>query len=115
MKTLLLRYLMVCSQDRIDHGTLIRWTKGFGSPNTEGHNVVEMFGRSLTKYVSYFVSCKELWWFDVLILVGCARQNRCLDLRYNRHIDRFSLRQSRHKDCVYFWNGMQRRLHGKRR
>lgn len=39
-----------CSQDKIDHGVLIRWTKGFGAPNTEGHDVVEMFKRSLEKY-----------------------------------------------------------------
>ncbi|EJF58279.1 hexokinase-domain-containing protein [Dichomitus squalens] len=39
-----------CSQDRIDHGVLIRWTKGFGAPNTEGHDVVQMFRKSLTKH-----------------------------------------------------------------
>ncbi|KAF8624659.1 hypothetical protein AX17_006990 [Amanita inopinata Kibby_2008] len=39
-----------CSQSRIDHGVLIRWTKGFGASNTEGHNVAEMFGKSLAKY-----------------------------------------------------------------
>ena len=38
-------------QDRIDHGVLIRWTKGFGAPNTEGHDVVEMFRKSLAKHV----------------------------------------------------------------
>jgi hexokinase len=38
-------------QDRIDHGVLIRWTKGFGAPNVEGHDVVEMFERSLRKFV----------------------------------------------------------------
>ncbi|CCM01376.1 uncharacterized protein FIBRA_03426 [Fibroporia radiculosa] len=39
-----------CSQDRIDHGELIRWTKGFGAPNTEGHDVVAMFRKSLSKH-----------------------------------------------------------------
>ncbi|KAF9224913.1 hexokinase [Gyrodon lividus] len=39
-----------CSQDRIDHGELIRWTKGFGAPNTEGRDVAEMFKQSLAKY-----------------------------------------------------------------
>ncbi|KAK7682796.1 hypothetical protein QCA50_014180 [Cerrena zonata] len=39
-----------CSQDKIDHGVLIRWTKGFGSPNTEGHDVAEMFRKSLAKF-----------------------------------------------------------------
>jgi hexokinase len=38
-----------CLQDRIDHGKLIRWTKGFGAPNTEGHDVAEMFRKSLEK------------------------------------------------------------------
>jgi len=39
-----------CSQERIDHGELIRWTKGFGAPNTEGRDVAEMFRQSLTKH-----------------------------------------------------------------
>ncbi|KAI0365390.1 hexokinase [Pilatotrama ljubarskyi] len=39
-----------CAQDRIDHGVLIRWTKGFGAPNTEGRDVVEMFRNSLAKH-----------------------------------------------------------------
>lgn len=38
-----------CSQDRIDHGVLIRWTKGFGAPNVEGHDVVKLFQQSLDK------------------------------------------------------------------
>jgi len=40
------------SQDRIDQGTLIRWTKGFGAANTEGQDVAEMFRESLRKKVS---------------------------------------------------------------
>lgn len=39
------------SQARIDHGELLRWTKGFGNPNTEGKDVAEMFTNSLKKYV----------------------------------------------------------------
>jgi hexokinase len=39
-----------CSQERIDHGELIRWTKGFGAGNTEGRDVAEMFKKSLEKY-----------------------------------------------------------------
>ncbi|EIW79630.1 hexokinase [Coniophora puteana RWD-64-598 SS2] len=39
-----------CSQERIDHGELIRWTKGFGAPNTEGRDVAEMFKKSLAKF-----------------------------------------------------------------
>ncbi|KAH7883041.1 hexokinase [Phlebopus sp. FC_14] len=39
-----------CTQERIDHGELIRWTKGFGAPNTEGRDVAQMFKQSLEKY-----------------------------------------------------------------
>ncbi|KAF8177674.1 hexokinase [Pholiota molesta] len=39
-----------CSQERIDHGELIRWTKGFGAANTEGRDVAEMFRHSIEKY-----------------------------------------------------------------
>ncbi|KAI6132871.1 hexokinase [Pisolithus thermaeus] len=39
-----------CTQERIDHGELIRWTKGFGAPNTEGRDVAGMFKKSLGKY-----------------------------------------------------------------
>ncbi|KAG6887300.1 hypothetical protein C0995_016304 [Termitomyces sp. Mi166 len=39
-----------CTQEKIDHGVLIRWTKGFGAPNTEGRDVAEMFRKSLAKY-----------------------------------------------------------------
>lgn len=36
-----------CSQERIDHGALIRWTKGFGASNTEGHDVAAMLRKSI--------------------------------------------------------------------
>jgi hexokinase len=39
-----------CSQERIDHGKLIRWTKGFGNPNVEGHDVAAMFRAALLKH-----------------------------------------------------------------
>lgn len=39
-------------QERIDHGVLIRWTKGFGATNTEGEDVAAMFRKSLQKYVN---------------------------------------------------------------
>ncbi|KAG5644484.1 hypothetical protein DXG03_008311 [Asterophora parasitica] len=39
-----------CFQTKIDHGELIRWTKGFGATNTEGRDVAEMFRKSLDKY-----------------------------------------------------------------
>lgn len=39
-----------CMQKRIDHGELIRWTKGFGNPNVEGHDVGEMFAQALKKF-----------------------------------------------------------------
>jgi hexokinase len=41
--------LLALSQDRIDQATLIRWTKGWGSTNVEGHDVAEMFRRALAK------------------------------------------------------------------
>nr|XP_018264311.1 hexokinase [Kwoniella dejecticola CBS 10117]OBR86469.1 hexokinase [Kwoniella dejecticola CBS 10117] len=39
-----------CSQDKIDHGVLIRWTKGFGAPNIEGRDVAAMFMDSLKRF-----------------------------------------------------------------
>ncbi|PPQ92010.1 hypothetical protein CVT25_004867 [Psilocybe cyanescens] len=39
-----------CTQDRIDQGILIRWTKGFGATDTEGQDVAAMFRNSLEKY-----------------------------------------------------------------
>ncbi|KAL1760467.1 hypothetical protein FB107DRAFT_203060 [Schizophyllum commune] len=39
-----------CIQERIDHGVLVRWTKGFGAANTEGNDVAAMFKESLKKY-----------------------------------------------------------------
>jgi hypothetical protein len=41
-----------CSQERIDHGVLLRWTKGFGAANVEGHDVVEILSKALEKHVS---------------------------------------------------------------
>ncbi|KAK0531738.1 hexokinase [Tilletia horrida] len=37
-------------QEKIDHGRLVRWTKGFGNPNTEGKDVAAMFRKALEKY-----------------------------------------------------------------
>ncbi|KAG0152504.1 hypothetical protein CROQUDRAFT_649931 [Cronartium quercuum f. sp. fusiforme G11] len=39
-----------CIQKRIDHGELLRWTKGFGNPNVEGHDVGEIFARALKRH-----------------------------------------------------------------
>ncbi|ORY55751.1 hexokinase [Leucosporidium creatinivorum] len=39
-----------CVQEAIDHGVLLRWTKGFGAPNIEGHDVAAMFKKSLAKF-----------------------------------------------------------------
>lgn len=51
--TYIVRHLLfICySQERIDHGELIRWTKGFGAPNTEGKDVAAMFRQSMEKLV----------------------------------------------------------------
>ncbi|THH04848.1 hypothetical protein EW145_g5224 [Phellinidium pouzarii] len=38
-----------CDQERIDHGKLIRWTKGFGALRTEGRDVADMFRKSIEK------------------------------------------------------------------
>jgi len=38
-----------CLQDKIDQGTLLRWTKGFGAAGVEGEDVVAMFRKSLDK------------------------------------------------------------------
>lgn len=40
---------ILSSQERIDEATLIRWTKGFGAPNIEGHDVAAMFRKALAK------------------------------------------------------------------
>lgn len=45
-----LQFSYPCSQERIDHGELIRWTKGFGAPGVEGQDVAKMFEKSLKKY-----------------------------------------------------------------
>lgn len=39
-----------CLQERIDHGILIRWTKGFGAPNVEGQDVGELFRSALERH-----------------------------------------------------------------
>ena len=48
------------SQTKIDHGVLIRWTKGFGALNTEGFDVAEMFRESLAKYVILLSALQSL-------------------------------------------------------
>lgn len=37
-------------QKAIDHGELVRWTKGFGNPNTEGHDCAAMLRESLKRH-----------------------------------------------------------------
>lgn len=46
-------------QDAIDHGILIRWTKGFGAGKVEGHDVAAMFRQSLKKHVSYLLYARS--------------------------------------------------------
>lgn len=43
-------------QERIDHGVLIRWTKGFGAPGAEGKDCAAMFKQGLEKFVRVFSS-----------------------------------------------------------
>ena len=38
-----------CHQESIDHGVLVRWTKGFGTSGVEGNDVAQMFKNSLQK------------------------------------------------------------------
>ena len=38
-----------CHQESIDHGVLVRWTKGFGTSGVEGNDVAQMFKDSLQK------------------------------------------------------------------
>jgi hexokinase len=44
--------LGVCSQERIDHGVLTQWTKGFGASGVEGEDAAALFRKSLKKFVS---------------------------------------------------------------
>ncbi|PKI83102.1 hexokinase [Malassezia vespertilionis] len=37
-------------QEKIDHGKLVRWTKGFDNPNTEGKDCAEMLRASLKRF-----------------------------------------------------------------
>ncbi|GAA5949787.1 hypothetical protein JCM10213_006890 [Rhodosporidiobolus nylandii] len=39
-----------CLQERIDHGILVRWTKGFGAPGVEGEDCAAMFKKGLEKF-----------------------------------------------------------------
>jgi hexokinase len=39
-----------CLQEKIDHGILIRWTKGFGAPGVEGHDVGSLFRKALENH-----------------------------------------------------------------
>lgn len=36
-------------QNKIDHGVLTHWTKGFGNPNTEGHDCADLLRQSLKR------------------------------------------------------------------
>jgi len=53
--------LTASRQERIDHGVLIRWTKGFGVKDTEGKDAAAMFRAALDKYVSVKVheTCRK--------------------------------------------------------
>jgi hexokinase len=38
-----------CHQKSIDHGVLVRWTKGFGTSDVEGNDVAQLFRNSMQK------------------------------------------------------------------
>jgi len=65
--------LLVCfnsctfRQDRIDHAQLISWAVGFDNPNTEGHDVAEMFRRSLAKYVGIDLNALSIKYADHIV------------------------------------------------
>ncbi len=78
------------SQEKIDHGVLIRWTKGFGAGATEGRDVAAMFRQSLEKYVR------------VSSLASSHSQSHLavhnLEIAY--HLDGFNQRHNGDSDCL---------------
>ena len=64
------------SQERIDHGVLIRWTKGFGAPNTEGRDVAAMFRKSIEKRVSI----TQFYGSSTPILISTTKKNLPINL-----------------------------------
>jgi hypothetical protein len=74
---------LICRQDRIDHGVLIRWTKGFGAPNTEGQDVAAMFRKSLEKYVGRQRLSLNILIFTYLINLETSSCTRGAHKRYN--------------------------------
>ena len=64
------------SQERIDHGVLIRWTKGFGAPNTEGRDVAAMFRKSIEKRVS----TTQFYGPSTPILIATTKKNLPINL-----------------------------------
>lgn len=75
---------------------LIRWTKGFGAPNIEGHDVAAMFAASLQRLVRPLSS-------DLLELIRAERSSGAhgSHQRYDRYPHRFQLRRPQHQDCSH--------------
>ena len=68
--------MLSSSQERIDHGVLIRWTKGFGAPNTEGRDVAAMFRKSIEKRVSI----TQFYGPSTPILIATPKKNLPINL-----------------------------------
>jgi hexokinase len=96
-------------QERIDHGELIRWTKGFGAPNTEGRDVAAMFRDSLKRYVSFFSlfssQTQPLSVFDTGRTLECAHRTDGAYQRHYRNPHRIVVRQSAHtyRSYLRYW------------
>ena len=96
--------ILLLRQDKIDHGMLIRWTKGFANPNTENHDVVAMFRQSLEKHVRHDGAVQR---FNIDIYADhleCPCDGGRIDVRYNRNAYRVALCEPEDKDCMYLWN-----------
>lgn len=99
-----------CTQERIDHGELIRWTKGFGAPNTEGRDVAGMFKKSLEKYVCLSCSFAHRLLSAHPPAIACRAYG--FDQRYYRNSHCIPLCEPQNENCCNLRNWLQRCVHG---
>lgn len=105
-----------CSQERIDHAVLIRWTKGFGADNTEGKNVAEMFQHALDRYVRTILpSFVDRNTEDTTMFVASTRSPYRRHQRYDRNAHRLVLRQPEDAYRRHLRYRLQCGLHGAHR